>query len=238
VRNEDLDRTILELLDKSPDVGTIVIETTGVAEPLPIAWAMEREPLVSRVRLAAVVTLVDVTGFLDQRALSPAVDAQVAYADVVVLTKTDLRPECEDVRQAVRGIAPRAVQISGTPEEVVAWLKDAIEDPPEREILEHAHDHPHDHGIDAVWVAVEGIVDVEELEDALAELPGAYVRIKGIVRDARGWVAVHRVGLRVSSERLDRLPAGLTGRIVALGPGVARAPLERAVVTSIVGTKP
>jgi G3E family GTPase len=239
--NEDLDRTLVELLDAAPDIATIVIETTGVAEPLPIAWAMEREPLVSRVRLAAVVTLVDVTGFVGQRALSPAVDAQVAYADVVVLTKTDLRAEAEDVRAAVRAIAPRAVQIAGTPDEIVGWLKEAIEDPPDRIDRidqDHGHDHGHDHGIDAVWVPVDGFVDVEELEDGLAELPASYVRIKGLVQDGRGWVAVHRVGLRVSSERLDRTPAGLTGRIVALGPGVARAPLERAVVTSLVGTKP
>lgn len=64
-------------------------------------------------------------------------------------------------------------------------------------------------------------VDLEELEDALAELPPNYVRIKGIVKavDARqheGWFGVHRVGLRVSSEPVDA-PDFESGRVVALG---------------------
>ena len=52
------------------------------------------------------------------------------------------------------------------------------------------------------------------------------MRLKGIVRgedprsDVRGWFAVHRVGLRVSSEPVVR-PADERGRIVALGPEVS-----------------
>jgi G3E family GTPase len=68
---------------------------------------------------------------------------------------------------------------------------------------------------------VEGAVDLEELADQLTELPANYVRIKGIVRDASGqWYAIHRVGLRVSSEPIVRKPddgLGEHGRIVALG---------------------
>jgi hypothetical protein len=85
-----------------------------------------------------------------------------------------------------------------------------------------------------VWVEIAGLVDVEELCDQLAELPASYVRIKGIVKGPDGWAVVHRVGLRVSSEPLPERP-GLTGRIVALGTGVARdalaACVERAVVS-------
>lgn len=98
------------------------------------------------------------------------------------------------------------------------------------------------HGIDSVWVPVDGEVDLEELCDALAELPPAYVRVKGIVPVEGGWAVVHRVGLRVSSEPLERAPADRRGRIVALGPGVGREPLaacvERAVVSSPSVTAP
>jgi G3E family GTPase len=245
VLNEDLDRTILGLLESSPEIATIVIETTGVAEPLPIAWTFLREPLSTWVRLAAVVTLVDTTGFVAARSLSPAVDAQVAYADVVVLSKTDLAsPEqIAATREAVAALAPRAPVVTGTPEEIVDWLADAIADP---EVVEGkpeiGHGHGHGHGIDSVWVPVDSEVDLEELGDALAELPAAYVRVKGIVPVDGGWAVVHRVGLRVSSEPLARAPADRQGRIVALGPGVARGPLagcvERAVVSSTAETAP
>jgi G3E family GTPase len=209
---------------------------------LPIAWTLGREPLASRVRLTAVVTLVDVLHFEEQRGLSPAVEAQVAYADVVVLTKTDLAEaaQVERVRRLVAEIAPKAPVIQGTPEEVVAWLAGALEDPELRIHREnnHVHDHDHErhHGVDSVWMEVEQKVDLEELEDGLAELGKEYVRIKGIVETPEGWWVVHRVGLRVSSEPLQRPEAQPRGRIVALGPGVERAPLagcvERAVLLS------
>ena len=241
--SEDLDRTLLEIVEEWPEVAAIVVETTGVAEPLPIAWAMEREPLAGVVRLAAVVTLVDVTGFLGVRSVSPAVDAQVAYADVVILTKTDLQADVGEVVEAVKGLAPKAMIVAGDP---VEWLATALMDPDGRRTqtqIDHDHDHVDvdvddghrgHHGIDAVAVEVTEMVDAEELGDALAELPASYVRIKGIVREAGGWVAIHRVGLRVSYERLER--PGLTGRLVALGTGVDRGRLaacvERAVVPS------
>jgi hypothetical protein len=80
-------------------------------------------------------------------------------------------------------------------------------------------------------VPARGVVDLEELEDQLAGLPANYVRIKGIVRgidgrvDAGGaprWFAVHRVGLRVSSEPIEAPSAADLEEpcVVALGPGV------------------
>src|SRR5579883_1719759 len=76
---DDLARTVMELLDGSP-LRAIVIETTGVAEPIPVAWTLERPPVSERVRVAAVVTLVDADNFLRSRAVTTACDAQVAYA--------------------------------------------------------------------------------------------------------------------------------------------------------------
>lgn len=249
VLNDDLDRSMLELIERTPDLAAIVIETTGVAEPLPIAWAMEKAPLASRVRLAAVITLVDVVGFVASRPISPAVDAQVEYADVVVLTKRDLATPAQEAeaRAAVTTVAPRAPVVAGTPDEQVAWLQGVMRDPGARNpdaVHVHGHGHVHGedgaHGIDSVWVPIERLIDLEELLDALAELPAHYVRIKGIARvvdgrtgsDAPHWAAFHRVGLRTSSEPIDR-PG--PSAVVALGPGVGREALaacvERAVIS-------
>jgi hypothetical protein len=87
---------------------------------------------------------------------------------------------------------------------------------------------------------VVGTLDLEELADQLAELPSNYVRIKGIVRaidrehgerEPR-WFAVHRVGLRVSSEPLERVDRE-EGRLVALGRELSadaiHACVERAI---------
>jgi G3E family GTPase len=256
VLGDQLDTTLLELVDQNPGLEAIVLETTGVAEPLPIAWAIAREPVAHRVRLAAVVTLVDATNFLAARPVSASVDAQVAYADVVLITKADVGSSDADRAESVaRELAPQALVQRGSADDHAAWLEALLADPvlPDRpaapavsrspgEPGPHVHDadcrhldSPAAHGIDSVWLAIDHPVDVEELADQLAELPSNYVRIKGIVSDGAHWIVVHRVGPRVSSEPVvvdPVLGSPQPARIVALGPGVRVTELARCVAAA------
>ena len=254
VLGDELDTTLLALVDQNPGLEAIVLETTGVAEPLPITWAVAREPVARRIRLAAVVTLIDATNFLASRPVSASVDAQVANADVVLVTKAELvvisdgSDGVERAESAARSLAPRALIRRGTVDEHAAWLESLLADPPllpqpNDQVSAHVHtddcrhlDSPAAHGIDSVWVPVDGTVDLEELEDQLAELPANYVRIKGIIRarpedGASRWFVIHRVGPRVSSEPFD--PGEREqGRIVALGPAVSAVDLARCVAVA------
>lgn len=211
VLSEDLDKTLIELLDSAPDVETVVIETTGIAEPLPISWAMEREPLNPRVRLSAVITVVDVTQFEHVRGTSPAVDAQVEYADILVLSKMDLLGQVQpsqSLMTALRELNPAALLVSGTPDMVVDVLWQSIADPEltaasahmvssdgpgaasghvggqETHVHRPGHGAALDsaHGFDTVWLPIDKLIDFEELSANLEELPANYVRIKGIAR--------------------------------------------------------
>jgi G3E family GTPase len=236
VLGDELDRTLLDLVDdpRGAPLDAILLETTGVAEPVAIAWAVARPPVCERIRLACVVTLVDATELLRSRTLSRAPDAQVAYADAVLVTKSELAGAAatEAVLSEVRTLAPRAQIRVGDTDAHAAWLEDILADPPLETLRPdaepHVHDehcgHGHAHGISSVAVAAPGTLDLEELEDRLGELPGDYVRIKGIVHavdprggdDAPRWWAVHRVGLRVSSEPITVADRD-AGVMVALG---------------------
>ncbi len=239
VLGDELDKTLIDLVDNNPEMAAIVLETTGVAEPLPIAWAVARVPVGERVRLAAVVTLVDAANFRTSRPVSVAVDAQVAYADVLLVTKAQLAGPAETTAavEAAQAIAPRAVVRIGTTDEHADWLESVLADP---EIeYEHEHAHAHDHAahahlidVDSLAIDVPDLVDVEELEDQLAELPASYVRIKGIVHAREGWFAVHRVGLRVSSEPIAA--ASERGRRVALGSERSKEALVACVAAAAV----
>lgn len=266
VLNEDLDRTLVELLDGTPDVEMIVIETTGIAEPMPICWSLEREPLSERVRLAAVVTVVDVTHFEQSRGMSPGVDAQIEYADVLALSKTDLLDGDQAppaLMSTLRELNPSAPAITGAPDEVAATLWRSITDPAlppaaatSRQPASPGHEHGHDHdaqhgngsdvlgsahGFETIWLPITATLDFEELSSELEDLPGNWVRIKGIARvidESTGsaephWVAFHRVGTRVSRELL---PAPASPRVVALGkalePARLAACLDAAVIRS------
>jgi G3E family GTPase len=261
VLGDELDATLIDLVDGNPGLEAIVLETTGVAEPLPIAWAVERDEVARCVRLAAVVTVVDAVNFVASRELSASVDAQVAYADVLLVTKAELANSDDAARaEAVaRELAPRALIRRGSADEHAAWLEALLADPehegagvrlaelagaapPDGQVRGHVHDDDcrhldseAAHGIDSVWIEVTHAVDLEELEDQLAELPPNYVRIKGIVKVVKDgvshWVAVHRVGPRVSSERIELGDAGSLrpARIVALGRAMDASELARHV---------
>src|SRR5207248_6566308 len=129
-----------------------VLETTVVAERLRMAWAVAREPVADEVRLAAVVTLVDATHFLASGAVSSSVDAQVAYADVLLVTKAELGvgdPDAGRAESVARSLAPRALVRRGTADEHAAWLEALLADPmlpgrsSERETPFAAHDSTH-----------------------------------------------------------------------------------------------
>ncbi len=262
VLGDELETTLAELVAQTPNLTAIVLETTGVAEPLPIAWAVARAPIAERVRLALVVTLLDAPNLAASRPLSASVDAQLAYADVVLVTKAETATDRDiaDALATVSSLSPRAVVRQGTTDEHAAWLESVLADPPLADVgalgtspddqaSGHVHDencrHPDNlegytaHGIDSVSVRVPEVVDLEELEDQLATLPGNYVRIKGIVKSVDGrtgatapaWMVIHRVGPRVSSEPLGRREGEdhEQGRIVALGPEVSSEALAACI---------
>ena len=227
-----------------PETEAIVLETTGVAEPLPIAWALEREPLADRLRLGAIVTVIDALGLPESRHLSSAVDAQVRHADVLILSKGDLADAADRAATLAeaRALAPRAPLLDGGLGAAAEWLDDALADPdlvtPAPTPLATGAPRP-GHGITAVARPIDGIVDLEELEDRLAALPPSFVRIKGIAQVVDGrrgdttphWAAFHRVGLRVSSEAIAA-PMPPTGRIVALGPAPDGAALDLVIASA------
>lgn len=249
VLNEDLDKTITELLAVETDLEMIVIETTGIAEPMPIAWSFDREPLCNEVRLAAVLTVVDTLEFTNSRPLSPSVESQVEYADILVASKTDLvqppEPPAELVSQ-LRGLNAEAPIVYGEVTDVVDRLWKTLSDPSLEShyrgrgepVVQHTHSSTSD-GFDTLWLPIEHTLDFEELEEQLEQLPANYVRIKGIALVVDGTtgssephlVAFHRVGTRVSREAL-RTPAPT--RIVALGPAIERAPLAACLDASVV----
>lgn len=250
VMGDDLEKTLLDVVRENPQLSAIVLETTGVAGPLPIAWAASKPPASDVVRMAAVITLVDATNFIPSRGVSGAVDAQVAYADVVLITKSEL-PGAQPGQTiaAVRTLAERAIVRVGSTAEHARWLDELLADPPIAPAPSAAQPvepgHVHDahcghgtHGIETAAIDVPGRVDLEELEDQLAELPPTYVRIKGIVdgtdgrTGAAGWFAIHRVGLRVSSEAIDLPTHPTEGRLVALGTGVDPAMLRDCIERS------
>lgn len=88
--NDDLVEAVYNILERNEKVDHLVIETTGVADPLPIALTFAMPPLRNLTQLDSIVTLVDAEAFSPQHFESEAALNQVSYADIILLNKTDL----------------------------------------------------------------------------------------------------------------------------------------------------
>ncbi|AZO49527.1 MAG: GTP-binding protein [Mesorhizobium sp.] len=150
----DLIRVVEGLMRRPGRFDAIVVETTGLADPVPVAQTFFMDDDVrSKTKLDAVVALVDAKHLPLRLKDSKEAEDQIAFADVVVLNKTDLvtPDELAKVEATIRAINP-AARIHRTQRAGVALaevldrgafdLARALENDPH--FLE-AHDHDHDH---------------------------------------------------------------------------------------------
>lgn len=92
----DMDEAVMRLFSRResgevPGFKRLIIEPSGLSDPAPIGQAILRNPVMSRsMRLEAIVTTVDAVFAESQLARHPEIRKQVALADRLVLTKTDL----------------------------------------------------------------------------------------------------------------------------------------------------
>ena len=107
----DLIRIIEGLMRRRGKFDAIVVETTGLADPAPVAQTFFVDAEVKdKARLDAVVTVADAKWLSDRLKDAPEAKSQIAFADVVLLNKTDLvtPAELDEVEARIRGINPYA----------------------------------------------------------------------------------------------------------------------------------
>ncbi len=108
----DLIRIVGGLMKRRDRFDGIIIETTGLANPAPVAQTFFiDEGVRARTRLDAIVTVVDAKHVLARLQDSHEAEDQIAFADVIVLNKTDLvtPAELDEVEAAIRRINRFAV---------------------------------------------------------------------------------------------------------------------------------
>jgi len=88
--NEGLIDAVYQILESDKKVDYLIIETTGVADPLPIILTFLGTDLKDLTYLDSVLTLVDCENFTPDHFDSEAALKQIAYGDIVLLNKTDL----------------------------------------------------------------------------------------------------------------------------------------------------
>ncbi|THD49011.1 MAG: GTP-binding protein [Bradyrhizobium sp.] len=154
----DLIRIIEGLMKRKGKFDGIIVETTGLADPAPVAQTFfVDEDVREAARLDAVVTVADAKWLSQRLRDAPEAKNQIAFADVVILNKTDLvsAAELREVEARIRGINPYAtlhraercdVAIAEVLERRAFDLDRILEiEPAFLEIDDHDHDHDHHH---------------------------------------------------------------------------------------------
>lgn len=91
--NDGLVDAVYNVLERREHIDYLVVETTGIADPLPIALTFVGSELRDFTRLDSVLTLVDVETFTPDHFGSEAALKQISFGDIILLNKTDLVPE-------------------------------------------------------------------------------------------------------------------------------------------------
>ena len=162
--NDELLEAVDRILERPEPIDYLVVETTGLADPLPVAMTFLGSELRDQTRLDSIVTLIDAENFDDQLLESEVGRSQVIYGDIMLLNKTDLVDEerleaiegrLKDVKKdarilrSVKGDVPLPLLLS-----VGLFESDRVVSAANEPTLDHSdcdHDHghcshDHDHG--------------------------------------------------------------------------------------------
>jgi G3E family GTPase len=206
----DLIRILGNLMKRKHRFDYVLIETTGLADPGPVAQTFfVDEEMQQKLRLDGIVTVVDAYHVWQHIDTSPEVKEQIAFADVLLLNKTDLVPaeQVDRLERRIRGM--NAVARTYRTEKAVIDLDCILEvggfsleraqqiDPKflELEDEHHHHHHDHDEEVRSVGITTPGDLDAQKFNTWISELlatrgPDIY-RMKGVLSvkdDARRFV--------------------------------------------------
>jgi G3E family GTPase len=155
--NEDLVNAVHKVLARSEQIDYLVVETTGLADPLPVALTFLGTELRDVTRLDSIITLVDAANFSLDLFNSEAAQSQITYGDIILLNKTDLVDEADvDLLEVRLRDMKEGARIIRTSKSVVSlpmilsvglFESDKYLDAPAKhdEHDHHAHDHGHGH---------------------------------------------------------------------------------------------
>ncbi len=208
----DLIRIIGGLMKRKGKFDGIIVETTGLADPAPVAQTFFADDDVKRAtRLDAIVTVVDAKHLFARLDDSKEAQEQIAFADIIVLNKIDLvtAEEADAVERRIRGINPyaeiRRATKSNVPIEAVIGrdafnLARILERDPE--FLSGEDDHTHDDAVMSLSFEATRPLDPEKfnawISDLLQKKGQDLLRTKGVLSYANddrrfAFQAVHMI---------------------------------------------
>lgn len=182
----DVVASTLKMLSRPAPPEHLIVEASGIADPIRLASLFRLPALRDRVRLDGIVALVDAENARNPRLDRQLIRDQIASADIVVLNKIDLvdAGARSDLTRWIHSLAPTARVLetahADVPLGVVIGMQDSSRiDPPDALSPTTVHDP---HGTLGTWsYETECRLAYRRVREALEDLPPAIFRAKGIL---------------------------------------------------------
>jgi G3E family GTPase len=228
----------------------LIIETSGLADPAPVLQTFLVDPdLLEKVQLESVITLVDAVN-VHHQANDDIAREQIAFADLVVLSKTAQLPQerLASIEHALAAMNPTATILRADHAQLPAGdllgvqrfsLPNLLSIEPG--LLEDKHDHEHDDSISACAVETEEPVDPDRFNrwlNQLVQRDGKRIlRMKGVLNfagEARKFY-FHSVHMLVDGKPGKRWEDGAArvSRFVFIGRDLDRASLQQGFLACV-----
>ncbi|MDX1978387.1 MAG: GTP-binding protein [Pseudanabaenaceae cyanobacterium bins.68] len=176
--NEGLLEAVYSVLERGDRIDYLVVETTGVADPLPVALTFLGTDLQYLTRLDSILTVIDAESFTKEHFDSDAAYSQMMYGDVILLNKTDLATpdKLAELEQFIQEAKPGArilrTQQAQVPLPLILDINLANPElnavpAPQHDHSDHDHHHDHashDHS-DHDHLANDGFVSISFTSD-------------------------------------------------------------------------
>lgn len=148
--NDGLVDAVYSVLERGDRIDYMIVETTGVADPLPIALTFLGTELQHLTRLDSILTVVDSEAFTSEHFQSDAAYAQIMYGDIIILNKTDLVSEekLQELDTYINKTKSKArilrSQMGIVPIPLILDVEIDQSAIAATEKIDHEHDHQHD----------------------------------------------------------------------------------------------
>ena len=149
--NGELLEAVDRILKRPEPLDYLIVETTGLADPLPVAMTFLGSELRDQTRLDSIITLVDAENCNARVFESEVGRSQIIYGDILLLNKTDLvsTERVKELEESLRSIKKDARILHSVKGEVPLPLLMSVglfESDRVATKADHDHDHDHDHG--------------------------------------------------------------------------------------------
>jgi G3E family GTPase len=241
--NNDLVDAVFTVLHRDSKVDYVIVESTGVADPLPIALTFLRSEFRDLVRLDSIVTLADAGNFSLDLFASKAAHNQLAYADTILLNKCDLasgdrlRLIEEKIRRVKKGVRILRTTQCRVPLPLILGVGEFQSDRcASADHTDCNHAHLAEDGFDALSFEADHPFAAEKFQHFLEWLPENVFRAKGLISvdESEKPYIFHLVGQRFTLDESDRV-GPVKNRLVLIGRNLDRQQLLRRLRQCVVG---